>query len=91
MQQFGFTLLTYEVLQRFFYVDFGGRRPTGSETAAPKSVEIKSANPNHIGGYQLALGTFTGMLTSLKFFILYVLIIYYLKFRHGKQVWVVLS
>lgn len=30
--QFGFTLLTYEVLQRFFYVDFGGRRPTGSET-----------------------------------------------------------
>lgn len=29
--QFGFTLLTYELLQRAFYVDFGGRRPTGSE------------------------------------------------------------
>lgn len=29
--QFGFTLLTYEVLQRFFDVDFGGRRPAGSE------------------------------------------------------------
>lgn len=32
--QFGFTLLTYEVLQRFFYVDFGGRRPAGSEPAS---------------------------------------------------------
>lgn len=59
--QFGFTLLTYEILQRAFYIDFGGRRPTGSETAAPKAIETKSANPNHIGGYQLALGTFTGM------------------------------
>ena len=29
--QFGCTLLTYEYLQRFFYVDFGGRRPAGSE------------------------------------------------------------
>lgn len=29
--QFGFTLLTYEVLQRAFYVDFGGRRPAGSD------------------------------------------------------------
>lgn len=23
--QFGFTLLTYEILQRLFYIDFGGR------------------------------------------------------------------
>ncbi|GLV42105.1 aralar1 [Carabus blaptoides fortunei] len=29
--QFGVTLLTYEILQRLFYVDFGGSRPTGSE------------------------------------------------------------
>lgn len=35
--QFGFTLLTYEVLQRFFYVDFGGRRPAGSE-AVPTTL-----------------------------------------------------
>ena len=28
--QFGFTLLTYELLQRLFDVDFGGRKPTGS-------------------------------------------------------------
>lgn len=35
--QFGFTLMTYEVLQRFFYVDFGGRRPTGSEPVVAPS------------------------------------------------------
>lgn len=60
--QFGFTLLTYEVLQRFFYVDFGGRRPTGSETVvAGKALETRSTNPDHVGGYQLALATFTGI------------------------------
>lgn len=40
--QFGFTLLTYEVLQRAFYVDFGGRRPAGSEPA-PK-IKIATAH-----------------------------------------------
>lgn len=58
--QFGFTLLTYEILQRVFYVDFGGRRPTGSESVGEKIVGT-SHNPNHIGGYQLALSTFNGM------------------------------
>lgn len=29
--QFAVTLLTYELFQRVFYVDFGGTRPTGSE------------------------------------------------------------
>jgi solute carrier family 25 (mitochondrial aspartate/glutamate transporter), member 12/13 len=28
--QFGVTLVTYEVLQRMFYIDFGGSRPTGN-------------------------------------------------------------
>ena len=28
--QFGVTLVTYEVLQRMLYVDFGGSRPSGS-------------------------------------------------------------
>jgi solute carrier family 25 aspartate/glutamate transporter 12/13 len=27
--QFGVTLVTYEVLQRMFYIDFGGTRPSG--------------------------------------------------------------
>lgn len=59
--QFGFTLLTYEVLQRAFYIDFGGRRPTGSESVVTTKDEIKSSNPNHIGGYQMALSTFAGI------------------------------
>lgn len=41
--QFGFTLLTYEVLQRFFYVDFGGRRPAGSDTAP--SIQVAANKP----------------------------------------------
>jgi solute carrier family 25 aspartate/glutamate transporter 12/13 len=28
--QFGVTLVTYELLQRVFYIDFGGSRPTGT-------------------------------------------------------------
>ncbi|PIK35375.1 putative calcium-binding mitochondrial carrier protein Aralar1 isoform X2 [Apostichopus japonicus] len=33
--QFGVTLFTYELLQRFLYVDFGGKRPEGSEVVLP--------------------------------------------------------
>ncbi|XP_066999224.1 calcium-binding mitochondrial carrier protein Aralar1 isoform X3 [Anabrus simplex] len=62
--QFGVTLLTYEVLQRLFYVDFGGSRPTGSEHNLPATGvadEMKSTNPDHIGGYQVALPIFAGI------------------------------
>lgn len=60
--QFGVTLFTYEVLQRLFYIDFGGKRPTGSEVKVPLSAtEMVSQNPDHIGGYKLALTTFKGM------------------------------
>lgn len=63
--QFGFTLLTYEILQRLFYIDFGGRRPTGSQVKVPvQAGEIKSHNPDHIGGYRIALATFSGMETK---------------------------
>lgn len=41
--QFGFTLLTYEILQRAFYVDFGGRRPAGSEPAPSVQIATKPA------------------------------------------------
>lgn len=41
--QFGFTLLTYEILQRAFYVDFGGRRPAGSEPAPSIQIATKPA------------------------------------------------
>ncbi|XP_076092098.1 electrogenic aspartate/glutamate antiporter SLC25A13, mitochondrial-like isoform X1 [Mytilus galloprovincialis] len=59
--QFGVTLLTYELLQRTFRIDFGGRRPEGSEASATKIEEQLSRNPDHIGGYRLAKATFAGM------------------------------
>ncbi|KAG8181041.1 hypothetical protein JTE90_024787 [Oedothorax gibbosus] len=68
--QFGFTLLTYEVLQRTFYIDFGGRRPAGSQTKVPvHSGDIRSTNPDHIGGYSLANATFNGMETKFGLFL----------------------
>ncbi|XP_076652552.1 calcium-binding mitochondrial carrier protein Aralar1 isoform X4 [Halictus rubicundus] len=62
--QFGVTLFTYELLQRLFVVDFGGSRPAGSEQRFPTTgvaQEIRSTNPDHIGGYQIALPIFTGI------------------------------
>uniref|UniRef100_A0A7M4F5W8 Solute carrier family 25 member 12 n=1 Tax=Crocodylus porosus TaxID=8502 RepID=A0A7M4F5W8_CROPO len=60
--QFGVTLVTYELLQRWFYVDFGGLKPSGSEPT-PKSriSDLPPANPDHIGGYRLATATFAGI------------------------------
>ncbi|XP_020279974.1 calcium-binding mitochondrial carrier protein Aralar1 isoform X5 [Pseudomyrmex gracilis] len=65
--QFGVTLFTYELLQRLFVVDFGGSRPSGSEQKVPTTGvadEIRSTNPDHIGGYQVALPIFTGIETK---------------------------
>ncbi|XP_076758284.1 calcium-binding mitochondrial carrier protein Aralar1 isoform X9 [Xylocopa sonorina] len=65
--QFGVTLFTYELLQRLFVVDFGGSRPTGSEQKVPTTgmvEEIRSTNPDHIGGYQIALPILTGIETK---------------------------
>ncbi|XP_022645155.1 calcium-binding mitochondrial carrier protein Aralar1-like isoform X2 [Varroa jacobsoni] len=67
--QFGFTLLTYEVLQRLFYVDFGGRRPTGSETSPAPMEKLMSHNPDHIGGYKMGLATFRGVETKFGLFL----------------------
>ncbi|CAG0904280.1 unnamed protein product [Cyprideis torosa] len=58
--QFGVTLFTYEILQRIFYVDFGGSRPAGSENPAlVPNVDgdscTASDNPDHIGGYRFAV------------------------------------
>ncbi|XP_052804086.1 electrogenic aspartate/glutamate antiporter SLC25A13, mitochondrial-like [Mya arenaria] len=63
--QFGVTLLTYELLQRTFYLDFGGRRPEGSAAKPTHLQEQLSRNPDHIGGYRLALATFDGMESKL--------------------------
>uniref|UniRef100_A0A672MTV6 Calcium-binding mitochondrial carrier protein Aralar1-like n=1 Tax=Sinocyclocheilus grahami TaxID=75366 RepID=A0A672MTV6_SINGR len=60
--QFGVTLVTYELLQRWFYIDFGGHRPAGSEPT-PKSriSELPPVSHEHVGGYHLAAATFAGV------------------------------
>ncbi|XP_063067869.1 calcium-binding mitochondrial carrier protein Aralar1 isoform X1 [Engraulis encrasicolus] len=60
--QFGVTLVTYELLQRWLYVDFGGQRPAGSDPT-PKSriSELPPVSAEHIGGYRLAAATFAGV------------------------------
>merc|ERR1719285_812191 len=59
--QFGVTLVTYEVLQRFFYIDFGGSRPSGQAAETTAGPAQPSANPDHLGGYQVARPIFTGV------------------------------
>merc|ERR1712018_307890 len=61
--QFGVTLVTYELLQRLFYVDFGGSRPSGSLAEAVGSAEM-SKNPDHVGGFQVATPIFDGIETK---------------------------
>ncbi|XP_029385622.1 calcium-binding mitochondrial carrier protein Aralar1 isoform X3 [Echeneis naucrates] len=60
--QFGVTLVTYELLQRWLYIDFGGHRPAGSEpTPKPKIQDLPSVTADHVGGYHLAAATFAGV------------------------------
>ncbi|NXC75253.1 CMC1 protein, partial [Anhinga anhinga] len=60
--QFGVTLVTYELLQRWFYVDFGGLKRSGSEPAPKTRIsDLPPVNPEHIGGYRLATATFAGI------------------------------
>lgn len=65
--QFGVTLVTYELLQRLLFIDFGGTRPTGSEFKVPVvglEQDVKSCNPDHLGGYSVALPIFSGIETK---------------------------
>lgn len=65
--QFGVTLVTYELLQRTFYVDFGGSRPAGSEggkVAAPSLLTGKIDSVDHVGGYRAALPMLNGIETK---------------------------
>ncbi|XP_030310096.1 calcium-binding mitochondrial carrier protein Aralar1 [Calypte anna] len=60
--QFGVTLVTYELLQRWFNIDFGGLKPSGSEpTPKTRISDLPPVNPEHIGGYRLATATFAGI------------------------------
>jgi solute carrier family 25 aspartate/glutamate transporter 12/13 len=74
--QFGFTLLTYELLQRALNIDFQGRKLEGSkhvdqEQYSPKSRSsiILSRNPDHVGGFHLAQATFEGKFILTNYFI----------------------
>ncbi|XP_042206783.1 calcium-binding mitochondrial carrier protein Aralar1-like isoform X1 [Homarus americanus] len=68
--QFGVTLVTYEILQRLFYVDFGGIRPTGSEAQLPATAaDHRSTNPDHIGGYKVAVPIFRGIESKFGLFL----------------------
>ncbi|XP_073982916.1 calcium-binding mitochondrial carrier protein aralar1 isoform X2 [Rhodnius prolixus] len=65
--QFAVTLLTYEILQRALYVDFGGTRPTGSEQHVPSAGVMdkeKPTTPDHVGGYQAAIPILEGIETK---------------------------
>ncbi|XP_070702985.1 electrogenic aspartate/glutamate antiporter SLC25A13, mitochondrial [Pempheris klunzingeri] len=59
--QFGVTLVTYELLQRWFYIDFGGQKPAGSEPTLKSRISLPAPNPDHIGGFRLAVATFAGI------------------------------
>ncbi|XP_066431956.1 electrogenic aspartate/glutamate antiporter SLC25A12, mitochondrial [Eleutherodactylus coqui] len=60
--QFGVTLVTYELLQRWLYVDFGGVKPHGTEPSPKTRISnLPPAQPDHIGGYRLATATFAGI------------------------------
>lgn len=64
--QFGVTLVSYELLQRMFFVDFGGSRPTGSEQIVKASKEDihMQKNPDHVGGYHAAVPMIKGIETK---------------------------
>ncbi|XP_056145957.1 electrogenic aspartate/glutamate antiporter SLC25A12, mitochondrial-like [Lampris incognitus] len=60
--QFGVTLVTYELLQRWLYIDFGGHRPTGSLPTPKSRIEdLPSVTADHVGGYCFAAATFAGV------------------------------
>ncbi|GJQ77696.1 putative EF-hand domain pair protein [Trypoxylus dichotomus] len=59
--QLGITLFIYELLQRFFYVDFGGRASAGSAQALSQRRRLKPSNVDHVGGYAFAVPVFQGL------------------------------
>ena len=64
--QLGLTLVLYEFMQRVFFIDFGGSKPSGSSR---ESVgEVTSQNPDHIGGYAVAQPIFIGMESKFGLF-----------------------
>lgn len=61
--QFGVTLVTYELFQRYIVVDFGGTRPAGSDVQKSSGLPelAKAINKDHIGGYRVAIPMLNGI------------------------------
>ncbi|XP_067852073.1 electrogenic aspartate/glutamate antiporter SLC25A13, mitochondrial [Heptranchias perlo] len=57
--QFGVTLFTYELLQKWFYVDFGHK--PGIDSLPHSRFSLPAPNPDYIGGYKLIIPTFAGV------------------------------
>ncbi|XP_048473742.1 calcium-binding mitochondrial carrier protein Aralar2 isoform X3 [Rhincodon typus] len=58
--QFGVTLWTYEILQKWFAVDFGTRK-SGMNSLPHSRFSLTGRNPDYIGGYKLVISTFSGV------------------------------
>uniref|UniRef100_G3NUD4 Solute carrier family 25 member 13 n=1 Tax=Gasterosteus aculeatus aculeatus TaxID=481459 RepID=G3NUD4_GASAC len=56
--QFGVTLVTYELLQRR---TVSPAKPAGSEPTPKSRISLPAPNPDHIGGFRLAVATFAGI------------------------------
>merc|ERR1719219_1455578 len=59
--QFGLTLGAYELLQRWFFVDFGGSKPKGSQVYGGEELDGQtrlSHHADHVGGYAVAAPIF---------------------------------
>ena len=64
--QLGVTLVLYEFIQRVFFIDFGGSKPSGSSRETPGGGT--SQNPDHIGGFAVAQPIFVGMESKFGLF-----------------------
>ena len=64
--QLGVTLVLYEFIQRVFFIDFGGSKPSGSSRESVGGAT--SHNPDHIGGYAAAQPIFVGMESKFGLF-----------------------
>ncbi|XP_051872358.1 electrogenic aspartate/glutamate antiporter SLC25A13, mitochondrial [Pristis pectinata] len=57
--QFGVTLLTYELLQSWFHIDFGNK--PAKDSLPHSRFSLPAPNPDYIGGYKLVIATFAGI------------------------------
>ena len=66
--QLGVTLVLYEIMQRVFFIDFGGSKPSGSCRESVGRINITSNSADHIGGFAVAQPIFVGMESKFGLF-----------------------